>query len=372
VPTVRDTALDNALTAINASVGTTPDERTALIAAKCRGLMRGYDARWRDVAWETVSVEEEFHLPIINPETGRPSRSFTQAGKYDGIIRYRESGKTYLLEHKTTSEDLSDVNSPYMRQLAVNGQVNHYMTASWQSGLKLDGTIYDCIRKPAIRPRKITVAEQKVLATWGTYYGVQVPDSARTATEETPDLYEIRLGQDCIDNPSKYFQRRTIPRLDHDLLNYAEQLWFVAESIRWTQKDEKRAFKNTGACISYSTPCEYLGICSGSESLEDDKWETVASVNPELPDLGNTLNVLTNSRINCFNQCRMKHRLRYELGVRRREEERREALFFGTLAHLGLAAWWLFFKESADGIGDDSAANRAAQSTEELVGGNFE
>src|SRR4030095_14290191 len=97
------TPLEAALSAVDEATAGVPD--TEVLAATIRGLVRGYDARWIDADYSTISVEEEYHLPIINPATSKPSRTFTQAGKKDGIIEYNPNGKRYLREGKTTSED---------------------------------------------------------------------------------------------------------------------------------------------------------------------------------------------------------------------------------------------------------------------------
>ena len=130
-------ALEAAFNAIDDSIGPDADDAQQLIAAKCRGLMYGYDARWANAGWETLSVEKVFHLPVINPETGHPSRSFTHAGKYDGIIAYE--GRPYLLEHKTCSEEIADVDAPYWKRLTIDSQVSGYVLANWQDGQKMTG-----------------------------------------------------------------------------------------------------------------------------------------------------------------------------------------------------------------------------------------
>jgi hypothetical protein len=49
-------------------------------------------------------------------------------------------------------------------------------------------------------------------------------------------------------------------------------------------------------------------------------------------------NIITASRLKCFNQCRRKHHIKYVLGYRSRAKS--EALEFGTLIHKGLEIWW--------------------------------
>src|SRR5579872_5658882 len=179
---MMSTSLKHALDAI-AELSANADD--GLPAAIARGLMRGYDSRWVDAGWTALAVEEEYHLPIINPDTSKPSRTFTHAGKLDGKAEF--GGKRFLVEHKTSSEEISDPNAPYWRRLEIDAQVSGYMLAQWQQGNKLDGTLYDVIRKPGIRPKQVT----------------------RGSRLETPEEFEERLYADTLERPEWYFQRRT-------------------------------------------------------------------------------------------------------------------------------------------------------------------
>ena len=126
--------LDAGLSALDAFVGLAPDESRALMAAKCRGLLVGYHARWADAEYLPVAVERIVQSDLWNPETGRKSRSFTVAGKIDLSAALRD--RAVLIDHKTTSEDIGDPSSPYWRQLIVEGQPSHYMLLEWLNGQK--------------------------------------------------------------------------------------------------------------------------------------------------------------------------------------------------------------------------------------------
>lgn len=344
----NDVALTTALAAIDRAIGPDPNDQQLLIAAKCKGLMVGYSARWSNAGWETVSVEEQFHLPVVNPETGRQSRTFTQAGKYDGVVSF--TARNYLLEHKTTSEDIADPNSPYWRRLVIDSQVSAYVLANWQNGRKVDGTLYDVIRKPGIRPKSLTKAERASIVSSGRYCNYRVSDAVRTAIaagqeRECCGLYSLRLAAETIEQPDKYFQRRTIQRLDGEVLEWADELWDVAKEIGEARKNG-RHYRNSDACMTYGSPCEFLGICSGHDSPDSDRWQKREKLHAELPvnfPIDNGLSVLTNSRIRCFQTCRRKHYLRYELGLERQDDEEREATYFGSVFHAALEAWWSCF-----------------------------
>ena len=264
-------ALSAAIESINQS-SSEQNEKQLLIAAKCRALMSGYDAKWRDAEWETLATEQQFQLPVINPDTGATSRTWTHAGKKDGIIRYVPSRRKYLLEHKTTSDDIADPGSSYWRRLTIDSQVSGYMLAEWQNENKLDGTLYDVIRKPATRPKQITKALQKVMIQQGTYLGEEVPKEFRLFENENIELYEIRLTQEILLNPCKYYQRRTIPRLDDEIVEYATELWHIGKDILSARNNDHH-YRNSDACMTWGSPCEYLSICSGHDSPESDNWQ---------------------------------------------------------------------------------------------------
>lgn len=268
------------------AVNRASSDRDDIRAAKVRGLMAGYDARWADSDWQAIGVEEEFVLPVVNPETGRASRTWMHAGKFDGIAAYK--GKTCLVEHKTTSEDVSDPNSPYWRRLAIDSQVSGYVLANWQNGRKLDGTMYDVIRKPGIRPKQLDQKTRRAIASLGEYCGTRISEDLRQqiidgGDTETAELYEIRLAADTLAQPGKYFQRRFVPRLDSELAEWANELWDVAKDIQNARR-MGRFYRNSSACMNYGTPCEFLGVCSGHESIASDRWRKREAVHAELSE----------------------------------------------------------------------------------------
>lgn len=335
-----------ALAALDAHLESNPwrePDSAAVVGAKVRGLMIGYDAHWSDAEWQLDGEPEQVvHLPIVNPETGRASRTFTQAGKFDGIVR--GYGKRLLLEHKSASEDIADPAATYWRRLAIDSQVSSYMLKSLQAGDKLDGALYDVIRKPSIRPKRLAKADLAEISTKGTYCGFEVErdeyeDVLRGQGDETPYLYALRVAREALTEPERYYQRRMIPRLDDDVAEYATELWAIADEIRLARLTG-RHFRNSSACMEWGRPCEYLGICSGYDQPDSGNWQRVADVHGELPGVMDGRDVLTNSRIKAFQRCRRYHFNRYEEGLRRLQDDEAEALYLGTAIHHALAAWW--------------------------------
>lgn len=356
--------LTAALTAVDAAIPAGSDDAQLLVAAKVKALMIGYEARWGSADWELVGDAEQVVVhPIVNPETGRISRSFEQAGKYDGVAT--GYGKNVLVEHKSTSEEVADPNAAYWRRLKIDSQVSSYMLKSWQSGLRLDGTLYDVIRKPNIRPKHMAAREVNEIRGRGTYLGFAVPEPVRERvaagqSDECLELYGIRLAGDAIAEPDKYYQRRMIPRLDDEVVEYAQELWDIASEIRLARLNNTH-FRNSEACMQYGRPCAFLPLCSGEDTPDTDRWTRSENVHDELPGVRDGRRLLTNSRIKVFQTCRRKHHLRYDLGLRRVQDEESEALFIGTVLHEALAAWWTNTKGDSHANGNRSAVNAIAE-----------
>lgn len=78
----KTASLDAALAALDGGESTDPFER---VRAEC--LMLGYHARWIDEPFEVLAVEHEFRTELVNPDTGRASRTWERGGKMDAIAR---------------------------------------------------------------------------------------------------------------------------------------------------------------------------------------------------------------------------------------------------------------------------------------------
>jgi hypothetical protein len=353
-PTVQ---LEAAYRAIDTYIGNTQDLSILLIAAKCRGLMAGYEQRWKDSPYRITAVEEMVESDLWNPETERKSRSFRVAGKIDA--RAAHGDRLVMIDHKTTSDDIADPAAPFWRQLMVEGQPSHYMLIEWLNGRKVDDAVWDVMRKPGISPKGITKAEAKLAVMTHEYCGRTMSDdsilSVNADGRETLEMYEARLAQDCTSiRPEHYFQRRSVPRMDAEIHEYAVELWEHSQEMLHVLRLDRRA-RNSGACMNYNRPCEFLGICSGFDTPESDKWKCKENIHSELPTLpGDGRDMLTNSRIRCFQTCRRKHYYQYVLGIERVEEEV-DARWFGSCWHAALEAYFnQLKKEQEEQYGNDT------------------
>ena len=342
--TVATTPLDAAYSAVLDALGPFAEAKELLVGAKVRALMAGYDKIHADNPYKPIGVENTVLAPLINPETRRSSRTFSLAGKLDVIANYR--GRRVIIDHKTTSDDISDPSSPYWRQLTVESQASHYLLLEWLNGRKCDAALWDVLRKPTIGPKKLAKAMRASIVESGMYCGGVVSEADRKALadgeeRETISMFELRLLEDCIDiRPERYFQRRPVPRMDSELEDHAKDLWSWGQEMLWARK-HKRHPTTSSSCMLYGRPCQFLGVCSGHDDIESDQWKSKENVHVELPELeGDGKDVLTNSRIRCFQSCRRKHYYQYELGLTPNKDEESDALYFGNLWHVAQEAWW--------------------------------
>lgn len=319
-------ALDSAIEAIERHA------RNELDAAKARGLLYGYDSYYQDQKFRSLGTEEEFNLPVRNPETGRPSRKWRHQGFLDGRVEHpKYPDREFIREHKTTSEAIDGDDATYWSRLAIDPQLSHYMLAGLQQNKRYDGVLYDVTRKPTIRQRTVTKAEAASIRDYGTYHGFPWSEPVQDAQKETPRMYALRLASDTLKRPSWYFQRRIIERIDRELLEFANELWDVAHVISDAARKGQRAFyRNPDHCVAYGRTCEYLGVCSGCSDFDIGTWE----------ESDRRPNVLSHSRVKMFKNCPRKYYYRYEIGFKKPRAEAGEALLFGDLWHAAIGAWW--------------------------------
>lgn len=238
-------------------------------------LLQGYDARWANENLEVLAVEAEFRAPLLNPATGAPSRTFELGGKLDAIVRQRDTGHSYIVEHKTSSEDLSP-GSQYWQRLTLDSQVSIYYAGARSLGHDPHGCLYDVISKPRHAPKRATPEELRKYTRDGRLYANQ------RATDETADEFRLRLLEEICDKPDQYYQRSIVVRLEEDERDAAYDAWQTSRAIREAQLSGRWP-RNSDACMRYGRVCSYFGVCTRTASLEDpSRYVRVDNVHQEL------------------------------------------------------------------------------------------
>ena len=100
-----DRALDAAVAALKHNM---PDDIDPVVAVQLIALMVGYDVRWAPAMEhiEVLGVEVQFEGPLEHADDEDiTAPDWRIAGKIDALVRI--DGRVYVVEHKSTSADLS-------------------------------------------------------------------------------------------------------------------------------------------------------------------------------------------------------------------------------------------------------------------------
>ena len=126
-------------------------------------LLAGHHWRWStaDETEPVIATETAFDIPLVNPTTGRPSRTWRLCGKRDAIVG-TDGDRKLIREYKTTSDEI-DISTPsgevFWSKLRMDSQVSTYWIAALAEGLQVGGVIYDVTRKPTIRPCQVSMLD---------------------------------------------------------------------------------------------------------------------------------------------------------------------------------------------------------------------
>lgn len=251
----------------------TPDYYADLIRSDCRirglsdeltekaaALMKRYAEHYSsdDKLFEVVDVEHEFEQPLTNPKSNYSSRHYRFCGKVDGIVRSRNDGKLYILEHKTASI----VDDAYIQKIRFDTQISLYAAAiTKELGEPVAGSIYDILIKPAIR--------KKVEETEDEFELRKAELLAKSKTGKTSAKRQLgetieEFGRRCEEAVTDTNFRREIVLFDSGQVDeMLEELWAIAADIRTC----KVFYKCTGNCSKFGI-CPFMTACRAGGKIE--------------------------------------------------------------------------------------------------------
>lgn len=245
--------------------------------ARAEAMVIGYDARWSaDLAdYEVLAVEATFETPLVNPESGAPSRTWVLGGKIDLVLRYRPTGAIIIVDHKTASGDIHK-GSDFYKKLRIDRQVSTYYSGAASLGFDAQEWMHDVLAKPAQRPLKATPVESRKFTKDGALYKTQ------RLEDESPAEYRARVAESIAEDPEAYFQRATVVRLETELEEAAFDAWQTARQLREAEL-AGRYPRNPDACVRYGSTCSFFPVCTGEASLDDpSQFKKLTTPNPEL------------------------------------------------------------------------------------------
>ncbi|MEN6521139.1 MAG: PD-(D/E)XK nuclease family protein [Armatimonadota bacterium] len=233
-----------------------------------RAMMSGYGARYGTEDFEVVALEKTFMGRITNPATGATSRTFTLAGKVDGIVRLGR--EHYLLEHKTAA----GLDGDYLEKLWCDFQVtlySHYIEET--VGIRIAGVIYNVLIKAKLQQGKgETQAEFEARRAELLAKSKAGKTTATRKMPESDEDFQSRLLLKYAEPDMFHREMLYLSRDQFDML--ARDLWELTQQFL----DCRRRgvfYRNTSFCFQYHRPCAYFPLCrsNGSENVIENFYE---------------------------------------------------------------------------------------------------
>lgn len=285
--------------------------------------------------------------------------------------------KVYLLETKTAGEDITP-GSTFWKRTTLDPQLSLYLPAIRKLGHDPLGAIYDVLRKPDQRPGTVPTLDADGLKIVLDANGLRVRTKdgkkwRQTAdTEagyvlqsraETPEEYGARCLEAISENPTKFYARGVVVRLESDEREAAQDMWNTASLMRDARRLQMYP-RNPDACVSWGRECDYLNVCSGIIALDDPLFfRFEEDIHEELADEGvatkltDDESLLTQSAMRAYRSCARKFQIRYVL--RMRPIKKPETLTTGHSVHAALDVYRR--------TGDIDAAKRALETEDPYV-----
>lgn len=191
--------------------------------------------------------EVVYDLPLVNPITGRQSRTFRRAGKIDGIISLGNR-HALVIEDKFTQQ----ISKAAIDRLPLDEQITEYVDAlaalDWTAEVAFRHTRY-----PSINPEKAKEFKTK-------------------PNRQAEDLTSFgqRLEVDVADRPEFYFDEQRLMFSQEWLEAHRHARWRTAKDILRARRDAKslpieQAYPtHSWRCLEYGG-CEFIPLCTHME-----------------------------------------------------------------------------------------------------------
>jgi PD-(D/E)XK nuclease superfamily len=248
-----------------------------------RALVRGYQAWWgtpdRQFACEQTDVA--FQISLHN--------GIVVIGEFDGVGVRRDTGKRTIQEIKTSSEDISLGSSYWQKVALTDPQVTTYLLASQKKGWGHTEVLYDVMRKPD-QKRLYATPQASRRYTKPTKTEPSRLYSDQRENDETDDEFELRILEDILKRPERYYQRGVVVRLEHEHEAYLRDVDGVVRLMQVTRTMGENVPRNVDSCFKYGRPCDFFLVCgNGVDVMNGDFYQRRQSKKKndtptELPD----------------------------------------------------------------------------------------
>ncbi len=196
-----------------------PDHE-ALIVAKYTALGMWKFNPYKLDTYEEIHPEVEFSVTVGN------LRGVRLIGRMDGKVK--KAGTWWVREVKTSGM----YHQAFRNMISVSAQATAYVYAMQRMGYKVDGVVYDAIRKPRLQKRQ----------------------------HETAHDFGKRIWEDYRDRPTAYFMREFTYRNPTHMKLFENDTIQLVRDMR-ARKRSNIWYRNTDNCYKYNSECAYKKIC---------------------------------------------------------------------------------------------------------------
>lgn len=203
---------------------------------KARAMVRASAERW-PIIGETV--EHVVSMPLVNPDTGRSSRSFVFHGKFDGLVN------ECLYDWKNAANP-----QRMLREKTIGYQTECYAMAAEHMGMRVTSAQFRIIARPTLQFCKSGEYTKK--------YGGD------------HEAYEQACYEWLLDDPAKMVEHEVY--INAGRMDQARHwLWSVGKRIL-SNRLSGRWMCNELACHSWNRECPYMPLCEVAASGGDVQW----------------------------------------------------------------------------------------------------
>ena len=232
---------------------------------KATAMMNGYINQYPEEPFEVVAVEKTFCSDIFNPRTNALSRSFKITGKMDLIVRMKDSGALFIMEHKTAKS----INEEYLQKLPMDTQISLYnVFGEIKMNEPIAGVIYDVLEKTSISPKSgETEEEYQIRKAELCKKNKSGKTNAKRKMPETDEEFQARLAEKYC-NPDTTAYHREMLYISDDLKEALKKnLWGFTQQLLFTRRQGYFP-QNQSYCFYYHHACDYYPLCSSNDNPE--------------------------------------------------------------------------------------------------------
>jgi len=239
-----------------------------LLMAKGEAMLAGYRMMHDPSEWELIESEMKVSMDVDGYANYR--------GMLDKVARNKSDGCLYLLDHKTSIDNIEDPMCNFWVELMINPQPTGYQLALEHKFGEEVRIMWDVVKKHGSKGPKMKKAVQKRKLEKDEAFALRKIDNM-----ETWDEYSDRLYKDYTDNQSTYYKRKQIGRTKHDHETWKAE--FIANAASIANAKVIGTFPRvSSSCRKFGSVCPYASVCSGLESIESDNFVTKRNRHPEL------------------------------------------------------------------------------------------